>query len=125
MADQYAAVNYVHNLIVGRAAEIANVDPDKHPQFNFHPLAVASEATQSGIDGLCLEWDRERGLQRFSPDEQIGIVNQMHSVAQRAVRQAILENREQFVGLILGEARLGRNYFEHFNDNATHTPRDS
>ena len=111
MADQYAAVNYVHNLIVGRAAEIANVDPDKHPQFNFHPLAVASEATQSGIDGLCLEWDRERGLQRFSPDEQIGIVNQMH--------------REQFVGLILGEARLGRNYFEHFNDNATHTPRDS
>lgn len=34
--------------------------------------------------------------------------------AQRAIQTAIVQNQEIFVGMIFGEARAGRNYFERW-----------
>ncbi len=117
-------VNEVHNEICVRAAEIANADELKHKDFFFHPLAVASSRTRPGIDGFMLEWDPDHGtLQQYSLEDQQWIQYHMDSIGREAIQKAIQEKAHLLVGLILGEARQGRNYFDHFqtDDASTNT----
>lgn len=41
------------------------------------------------------------------------------ALAQQAIRAAIFKNKELFAGLILGEARAGRNYFDRWDQAPT------
>lgn len=115
MADN---VNYLHHVISERATEIANGDSSKPPNYVFRPLSVASRRTPEGVDGICLEWDPEKAHLNLPVDEKNALVTLMTTIARRAVKQAILENQDLFVELILREARLGRNYFDYFNDSS-------
>lgn len=117
-------VNEIHNEICTRAAEIANADILKHPDFFFHPISVASSATRPGVDGLMLEWDPDQGtLAQYPLEDQQWIRYHMDSIAKEAIAQALREKAHLLVGLIIGEAKAGRNYFEYFETDGrtTHT----
>ncbi len=113
------SVNEVHNEICMRAAEIANAEPSKHPQFFFQPLAVASKQTRSGTDGLMLEWDPDQKLSGRPSEEQEWLLSIMDGIAKDAIAQALREKAHLLVGLILGEARKSRNYFDLFSTDAS------
>lgn len=113
-------VSDFHQTITHDAVEIANAHPDRHPQFYFTPASTAAEKTIRGVDGIAMEWDREGGLRNFEESERQEITARMERIAQQAVQQSLQDNADLFVGVILGEARKGRNYFDHFvkEDNA-------
>lgn len=112
-------INAAHETILIHAAKIANAHPDKHPQFFFQPAGVASEKTAKGIDGLCLEWDPADDISRYSPETQQWIIYLMQRVGQEAIKQAIIDNGSTFVGLIIAEAKQGRNYFDYWHNTTT------
>lgn len=103
-----------HQTITNDAVELANHHPDRHPQFFFTPASTASEKTIRGVDGIAMEWDREGGLASFEPAERKEIALRMERIAKESVRQSLADNADLFVGVILGEARKGRNYFDNF-----------
>lgn len=109
-------VSDFHQTISHDAVELANKHPDKHPQFNFTATPTNSDQTQKGVDGISMEWDREGGLANFSPEERRQITETMERIANEAVRQSLIDNQDLFVGVILGEARQGRNYFDSFRN---------
>jgi hypothetical protein len=98
-------VEDVHYELSRRAADIANrnlaVDPRIPPQF---------------INIFIPDGHRRIGLtfaegMTLLDDSTLGAVQE---IGRRAVKQALAENPDLFVGVILGEARKGRNYFrEH------------
>jgi hypothetical protein len=46
-------------------------------------------------------------------------MDSMRAVAAEAMKEAIVEHKEEFVGLFIGLARTGVNYFERFNGQMT------
>ena len=109
-------VSDFHQTIAHDAADLANQHPDKHPQFNFTATPTNSDKTERGVDGISMEWDREGGLRNFDPVERQEITARMEQIARDAVRQSLIDNQDLFVGVILGEARQGRNYFDNFRN---------
>lgn len=109
------SLNDFHRSISHDAAELANADPERHPDFYFRPRSQDAQGTVQGMEGLKLEWDPEGRLRTFPREEREAILLQMKAVAMRAVRQSLVDNQDLFVGVMLGEAREGRNYFDSFS----------
>jgi hypothetical protein len=107
-----ADAHYALNL---RAAAIANSDTRLQEfEFSIFPQVQAS-ATSNMFqpilgDGLGLQFD-EAWLENPLLRDKTEFIEQMREIAVDAVRQALVEEKDLFVGLILGEARKGRNYF--------------
>lgn len=68
-----------------------------------------ADPSRSEKGGLCLSVNE--GLVHSMDQEQI---MQMHQIGRSAIQWAIVKNKQHFVGLIVGEAREGRNYFSRF-----------
>jgi hypothetical protein len=114
-------VEYVHHMLLIEAADIANqklseevatekdfgADIGLPPGEAFRPDPLASKK-----GGLCLTIDPSITLMR-KPET----IQRLHEIGVEAVRQALVKNQEQFVGLILGDARKRRNYFDRFDPN--------
>jgi hypothetical protein len=103
------SVQAIHKEILTRAAQIANEDP--RLPFEGKPFREAEVKSAKG--GLCLDYDE--GLVILSPEDQReAIQDVMKRIGTDAILQALSEKKDLFVGLILGEARKGRNYFDRF-----------
>lgn len=74
----------------------------------FRPDPIQSEK-----GGLTLTIDPHL-IQHLSVQQQ----NRLREIGRTALRKAIIKNKETFVGIILGEARAGRNYFDRFDPRA-------
>lgn len=74
--------------------------------------AYRADPIQSERGGLCLTFDPSFTMSR-SPEQ----IERLHDIGRRAIKQALVKNHDQFVGVILGEARAGRNYFERFESD--------
>lgn len=109
------SVNEVHRIISAAAADLANQDARKDPRFSFVASAEQSEKVQEGYYGLSIEWDPGRIHLTFSQADRERVQQVMEEVGRDAIHAAIHANQELFVGVILGEARQGRDYFELFN----------
>ena len=124
-------VNEVHHHILFTAADIANrrfkeldfISPSSNQTNLFETIdkELAKRGTmltdiyradpiQSEKGGLCLSIDPK--VYETIPTE---LRDDVHRIGREAIKQALIENQKQFVGLILGEARQGRNYFDRFD----------
>lgn len=125
-------LDFVHLAILKDAAQIANeayfaeFDPAK-PQawrpgrFKAPPgerrtmafgEVFRADPVQSEKGGLTLSVDRHI-FERLDSEQQFRI----REIGKSAIKQSIIKNKNSFVGLILGEARQGRNYFDRFNQS--------
>ena len=101
----------VHLAILKDAADIGNMRvADRASEF---PQLVAGGAfvpapLKSRRGGLAL--GLRSGLEHLPPDQ----IKKLHQIGVQAVRESLMKNQREFVGLILGEARRGRNYFQRF-----------
>jgi hypothetical protein len=111
-------VEYAQHIILLDAADIANEQiPELNDELflrNGQPARLSGEVfradpTRSVKGGLCLSID---ALTAESLSEASVMI--LHKVGRRALRDALVRNKKQFVGLIIGEARAGRNYFDRF-----------
>lgn len=132
MDPGYTSVEYVHLAILKDAADIANIDyaaegdvtqpqwrpgrfrlpPNEREGFVFGELYRADPA-QSIKGGLTLSVDPHIFAQ-LDPQQQARV----REIGKEAIRKSLVKNQKLFVGLILGEARRGRNYFDRFNPSA-------
>jgi hypothetical protein len=111
-------VEYVHHLILLDAEDIANQElalasannVDLSDYFGTSQIFKA-DPLLSEKGGLCLSVDPIHTMGR-SPE----VLSILHEIGRKAIRKSLLKNQEQFVGLILGHARLGENYFSRFPD---------
>lgn len=109
MARPKQSVEAAHKEILVRAAQIANEDP--RLPFQGSPFREAEIKSNKG--GLCLDYDE--ALVILSPEEDREAIQEvMKRIGTDAILQALAEKKDLFVGLILGEARKGRNYFDRF-----------
>lgn len=95
----------VHWWIVNDACDIANKDPwvtETFGGFVFHP----------GHDqrySFVITWDE--GISHTPPE----IIEQLHRIGKKALRQSLKKNEDMLAGLIVGLARQNKNYFELFD----------
>jgi hypothetical protein len=114
-----------HSVILSDAADIANrkaaeeYDPTQKGNAGPEPNEERSgfiagalfrpDPGRSTKGGLALSVDPfVFGL--FTRPQQ----ERVREIGREAIREAIIANQDLFVGLILGEARQGRNYFDRF-----------
>ena len=113
-------VELVQHMILFEAADIANkrlmiaagvegglLDDDFLQGEIFRADPVRS---QSG--GYCLSLDSSATVGR-SPE----LIEALHEIGRGAIFEALTQNRERLVGLIIGEAKMGRDYFARFPTN--------
>ena len=131
--DAYTSVELVHLAILKDAAEIANADyaatdwevklptyqtgrfkapPHRREGYVFGQLFRA-DPVQSTKGGLTLSIDPFIFQQLDSEQQQ-----RLREIGKEAIRKSLVKNKRLFVGLILGEARQGRNYFDRFDPPA-------
>jgi hypothetical protein len=112
VAPTYAVTSpeLVHLAILKDAAEIASVEAVNDARLPEIVGGAVFSATplRSRRGGLALSLTR--GMERL-PAEKRTILNE---IAVRAVKRSILKNQREFVGLIIGHARQGANYFDRF-----------
>jgi hypothetical protein len=112
-------VEYVHDMILAEAANIANQDlltitqNDKDWSRHFNTTDIFDGDTASSqLGGLCLTIDPIHTKGR--PPE---VISSLHDIGRKAVHKSLLKHQDQFVGLILGHARLGLSYFDRWPDH--------
>lgn len=123
----YTTPQLVHLAILKDAADIANqryaeefdvanigwrrgrFDP-KMRKALVSGILFRPDEVQSQKGGLCLSID-EGVAQSLDPEER----ERVREIGKKAIKQALVKNQSAFVGLILGEARQGRNYFDRFD----------
>lgn len=100
----------VHLAILKDAAEIANVmavEDDRLPEIvaggPFNPAPLRSRR-----GGLALALTP--GTERMAP-EKLAVLRE---VGVAAVHRSLMKNQREFVGLVLGHAKHGVNYFDRF-----------
>lgn len=100
---------YVQHMILFEAADIAN------RRFSLeYPSLITGEVfradpVRSERGGMCLSIDQML-ISTMTKDE----IAELHHIGTQSVREALVTMQKQFIGLILGEARRGRNYFDDF-----------
>lgn len=121
MTANLTTVELVHAAILRDAAEIANSQVDqtkKNPSTGrFRPekrhafggQVFRADQIRSRKGGLALSI--EEGIVSTLTKEEI---NNLRQIGQAAIQQAISKNQRAFVGMIVGEAREGRNYFDRY-----------
>jgi hypothetical protein len=109
----------VHDVIVQHAADLANrklrsLDSPPYPLVPgsdpFRPVTA-----MEGHGKLSLMVDAD--TQRLTPEQRERFDKVTNVIAVEAIQQALLDKQDLFVGLIVGSARAGRNYFDYFDDN--------
>jgi hypothetical protein len=137
MSD-YTTVEQVHLAILQDAADEANrrwsqmFDVDVAPTYipagqRFNAEARArrgkswasgevfrADPIQSTKGGLCLTVNEAVTMTMTVDDIQL-----LHRVGRESMHWSLIKNQEKFVGLILGEARHGRDYFARYPNNIT------
>jgi hypothetical protein len=115
----YYEVDYVHHMILAEAADAANrelllaTQDDRNWSDHFDTTDIfRADPVASDLGGLCLSIDPLHTMGR--PQE---ILVELHKIGERAIFKSLLDHKDQFVGLILGHARIGRNYFDRWPDN--------
>lgn len=119
----------IHASILKDAADIANKEIAKvglesppptyvAPGTRFRPNRPRGWAAgqiyrpdqrASKLGGLCLTID-PKWTQNAPPE----VVARLHQIGKAAIHQAIVQQGPLFIGLILGEMRQGKNYFDRF-----------
>lgn len=107
-----------HEKILKDAADIANhraieVMVQELPNVSSDTRVFEEANNRSGPSRLTLVMN-ETLIASLSIDLQ----QRLRSIASQALREAIGKNKELFVGLILGQARQGRNYFDQFSQGS-------
>jgi hypothetical protein len=115
-------VEYVQHIILLDAAAIANrlaAQEEDISQSGFEPTEdrtgfvsgelFRADPIQSRKGGLTLSIDPFI-FDLYSAKMKL----RLREIGKQAIKEALVNNQEQFVGLILGEAREGRNYFDRF-----------
>lgn len=99
-------VDEVHEMIMNLAAEIANaaITADDRIPRKYRGPALMNGSPYSDGELILLILEEYQGV----PDKWKAVYHQ-HAVS--AVQRAIMHNQKAFAGLILGEAKAGRNYF--------------
>lgn len=103
-------IDQVHKEISETGARIANADERTRqvaPGLEGAVFREASAASTSG--GLTIEL--MPGLELMLDESQL---ETLREIGRDAMRAAIVEEQDLFVGAILGEIRAGRNYFNRF-----------
>lgn len=107
----HARVREVHRKINRDAADIANHDERLAGLLPGLEGSVFHEATElSNRGGLAISF--MEGLEYADPET----IQTLREIGREAVKASILRNQDLFIGLMLGEARQGRNYFTRFED---------
>lgn len=96
----------LHMQISTRAAEIANNELSKR---GIIESVFRADPRRSQRGGLTLSVD-EMKWDSLSKRKQ----KEYRGIGKRAMHEAIVEFKDEFVGLIIGDAREGKNYFERF-----------
>lgn len=115
-------VEYVQHLILLEAADLANrkaaqeqgieksgFEPDETRTQFVNGELFRADPVQSRKGGLALSID-PFVFASFSRPMQA----RLREIGKESIKEALVNNQEQFVGLILGEAREGRSYFDRF-----------
>jgi hypothetical protein len=121
----------VHLAILQDAADIANrrvrevfadlapkqsyrpgrFNPETRANKRFYGDIFRADPTQSERGGLCLSMD-PKFVETLDDDTLVSL----HRIARQSIRDAISKNGPIFIGMILGEARAGNNYFDRYID---------
>lgn len=103
-------VEEIHDRICEAAAETANYQIANDPRLpsKWRGGQVIRNASPYNEGRLTLDITEEY---QMAPDR---IKSTYRAYASNALRAAIVGNQELFVGMIFGEARAGRNYFERW-----------
>jgi len=105
-------IDQIHKEISATAAKIANADERTRQVAPGLEGAVFREASaRSTRGGLAIEL--MPGLDTMLSETQLETLRQ---IGQESMHAAILEEKDLFVGAILGEVREGRSYFNRFVD---------
>jgi hypothetical protein len=99
----------VHRAILRDAAMIANqklitIDLGR----TFAGELFRADPIRSDKGGLCLSLEEQ--VRSLDPEQ----IQTLHQIGAQAIHQALLRNKDKFIGLVLGDARQGRNYFDRF-----------
>lgn len=106
----YDTIESVQEEILWDAANHANYRFNtEFPSFVTSGEIFRAEPHHSSKGGLCLSVDE--GVTATMTQQEIVY---LHKIGLEAIRRALVDKKEIFVGLILSEARQGRNYFDRF-----------
>lgn len=125
------SLELVHLAILQDAADIANrrarevfadlapkqsyrpgrFNPEMRAKRKFYGDIFRADPAQSERGGLCLSMDPKL-VETLDDDTLVSL----HRIGRQAMRDAISKNGSIFIGLILGEARAGNNYFDRYID---------
>lgn len=109
-----------HETILLLAADIANrmlKERDDLPRafrVDPNPFRPVPPREQKGTLSLMADTGGDPNQLPAAERRQIQKITQ--EIGTAAIKQAILDNRDLFVGLIVGSAKRGRNYFDYFED---------
>lgn len=104
----------IHTSIATGAAFLANRDVQYSPQYqSILAITLGNEVYRPSSEdtlerSISLTWDQ--ALDQSPPE----VIDELRRVGEQAIHDSIVENKDLFVGLILGHARNGDNYFELF-----------
>lgn len=114
-----ATVSDVHKAISQRAADIANrmlaQDDMLSNYFKgdvFMESAANSARRNSSELGIGVRYEQILDFPGRNVNESLE--DRLTYVGQQALNQAVVEMGPEFVGLIVGEAKEGKDYFRHF-----------
>lgn len=108
------SVAEVHFIICEQAVDIANQKINDTKIANKWKGTPIQNNSQYAGDGLSLIVAPE--YQSCPPR-----VREIYTTnATQALRQAIANNQEKFVGMVFGEAKAGRNYFDRWQQAPVH-----
>lgn len=116
MRTSETSVDEIHEIICQSAAALASkrAEDDPRVQEAFPGLSgqIFHEATRrSHSGGLAIAF--QEGLELGPPEG----VARLRQIAADAIRESLIRNQDLFVGLIVGQARHGTDYFRRFGES--------
>lgn len=132
-AETLTTVELVHSAILRDAADLANAEvanrfvlpnPRRAPgttrfdprnrQPRFSGMVFRPDPVRSRKGGLSLSIE-EAVMINMTDQEKA----ELKSIGRDAIHKAIKRNKRAFIGLILGKARKGENYFDRYKSGTT------
>lgn len=110
----------VHKKILEDAANIANQALAGRSDLNEFQVGGTGQTffegtNRSKLGGLALAFDE--ALAQGDPVK----INELRKIGKMAIKEALTKNPDLLIGLILGNARQGNNYFDRFGGQDTKT----
>lgn len=114
LIDKVDTFDQIHMGILQDAALIANDDLRIPIELRGSGHIFREANNQSEKGGLCLEIEASVIAYINTLPEKNEYTTILHEIARNAIMEAIASNKEAFAGLIIADARNGKNYFERF-----------